>query len=369
VTRPAVSPEQLGALAGPEPEASPAAMRPPAVNGSHAAGDRAGLLRYARNYLAKVPAAVAGDHGHDRTFNAAAVLAVDFALDEAEAWPLLVEYNARCQPHWSEADARRKFREAAENGTHERGRLAQKYATEQASKNGTPTSAPQPTLSLPAVEGDRLFRWSSELRRLPPNDKWLWHGILSRGGVTLLSALWKAGKTTLLSHALKAFAAGGTVCGLEVKPARVLYVTEEDENTWAERRDELGLGDHVGWMCRPFKGRPSPLQWLEFLGKVSEQFRDHGFDVLAIDTLAKLWPVRDENDASQVDEALMPLWGVDPRAAVLLSHHLRKGDGAEATGSRGSGALTAFVETIVELRRTPAASCPATGASGRRPPS
>lgn len=47
----------------------------------------------------------------------------------------------------------------------------------------------------------------------------------------------------------------------------------------------------------------------------------------------------------------MPLWQLAERSAVLISHHLKKGDGAEATGSRGSGALCGFVDTIVELRR------------------
>lgn len=39
------------------------------------------------------------------------------------------------------------------------------------------------------------------------------------------------------------------------------------------------------------------------------------------------------------------------RRGLLLVHHLKKGDGAEATGSRGSGALPGFVDTIVEMRR------------------
>ncbi len=34
-----------------------------------------------------------------------------------------------------------------------------------------------------------------------------------------------------------------------------------------------------------------------------------------------------------------------------LIHHLRKSDGAEGTGSRGSGALAGFVDVIAELRR------------------
>ncbi len=47
----------------------------------------------------------------------------------------------------------------------------------------------------------------------------------------------------------------------------------------------------------------------------------------------------------------MPLHGIAERAALLLLHHPRKSDGKEATASRGSGALPAFVDTILELRR------------------
>src|SRR5262249_33966311 len=71
----------------------------------------------------------------------------------------------------------------------------------------------------------------------------------------------------------------------------------------------------------------------------------------AFDTLANLWPVRDENDAAGVQTALMPLHQLTDRASLLLTHHTRKSDGQEATASRGSGALPAFVDTIIELRR------------------
>src|SRR5262245_32105737 len=42
-----------------------------------------------------------------------------------------------------------------------------------------------------------------ELRAVPDEQLWLWHGVLGRGVVTLFSALMKAGKTTLLAHLLK----------------------------------------------------------------------------------------------------------------------------------------------------------------------
>jgi hypothetical protein len=325
--------------------AAPGESHPP-----HSPAEWSSFLAYARDRVEKAVAhygpAVDGQKGSQRTFHVAAMLANDLDLPDPDAWSIFQDYNARhCLPPWpldGSGGLRRKLDEGREKGRAERGHLARRYWQR---------NPPGAKTAVPVTPDGRSFLWSSELRRLPPHDKWLWHGILSRGGVTLLSALWKAGKTTLLARLLQAFGAGGSVCGLEVKPARVMFVTEEDENTWAERRDELGLGDWVGWRCRPFRGRPSPAQWLDFIATLSRDFRKHGFDVLVIDTLAKLWPVKDENDASPVDEALMPLWDVGERASVLLSHHLRKGDGAEATGSRGSGALTAFVETIIELRR------------------
>jgi hypothetical protein len=74
-------------------------------------------------------------------------------------------------------------------------------------------------------------------------------------------------------------------------------------------------------------------------------------DLVVFDTISNLWPVRDENDAGEVQEALMPLRQLTIEAALKLVHHLRKGDGAEVTGSRGSIALPAFADTILELRR------------------
>lgn len=207
-----------------------------------------------------------------------------------------------------------------------------------------PTADPRP---------DRLFLWMSELRHRPENDKWIWHGFLSRGGITLLSALWKAGKSTLLAHLLRNFDGRAVeFLGQPIVPSRVLYVSEEHEEMWADRRDELQIGDHVGMVCRPFKGRPSPAEWTAFVGKVAQAVVDFRFDLVVMDTISKLWPVREENDAGQVEDALMPLWTITGAgAALMLVHHNRKSDGKEFTGARGSGGLPAFMETLIEFRR------------------
>ncbi len=204
-------------------------------------------------------------------------------------------------------------------------------------------STPKTTAFPPPIPASKL--------KLSGGETWLWHGYLARGGITLFSALWKAGKTTLLAHLLRALERGGTFCGLPLAPGRVLYVTEESEHRWAERRDELGLHDHIEFLVRPFGAKPDGAQWKSFLGYLGDLQAAKPADLIVFDTLSNLWPVRDENDAPQVQAALMPLHKITETASLALIHHNRKGDGTEATAARGSGALAAFVDTIMEFRR------------------
>jgi hypothetical protein len=192
---------------------------------------------------------------------------------------------------------------------------------------------------------------SSMLRKVTDEARWLWKGYVSAGGITLLSALWKAGKTTLLAHMLKAFEGEGEFLGQTIRPTRVLYVTEEHESVWADRRDQIGFGDWVEFLPRPFACKPDMRRWTEFLNYLDEVREERGYGLIVFDTIGNLWPVRDENDAARMQECLMPLHSIMEGSALLLTHHLRKGDGTELTGTRGSGAFMAFVDTIVELRR------------------
>jgi hypothetical protein len=197
------------------------------------------------------------------------------------------------------------------------------------------------------------FKWMSELDAQSESAKWVWTGYLARGGITLFSALWKSGKSTILSHLLKALdGSQSEFLGQPVIPGRVLYVTEEAESIWAERRDRLLIGDYVGMACRPFKMRPTMQEWREYLRLLTEQVRRFQFDVVVFDTLSKMWPVREENDAGQVEEALMPLWAMaQEEVAIMLVHHTRKSGGEQFVGSRGSGGLPAFCEILVEFYR------------------
>jgi hypothetical protein len=234
-------------------------------------------------------------------------------------------------------------RALADAGYGERAQPIGRIRLEGANSTGAVSQPP------PAI----VRRKMSELERLPDAEKWLWKGLIPAQAVTILSALPKAGKTTLMAHLMKTLREGDEFCGREVLPARVLAITEEGETTWAERRDRVGLTDHIELVLRPFRTKPTFKQWDEFLKALTGSIQDSPVDLVVIDTLAKLWPVERENDASEVTAALMPLLEVSYslKKTVVLIHHLRKSEGLEGTQTRGSGSLTAAVDCILEMRR------------------
>jgi hypothetical protein len=184
---------------------------------------------------------------------------------------------------------------------------------------------------------------------VPP--PFIWDGYIAPGYITLLTALWKAGKTTLLSHLIRDLQRGGGLVG-PASGIKILVVSEEAAGLWTKRRDLLDLGASLHIARRPFRAKPSVADWIAFVGMVVERVKSEEYGLVIFDTLPSLWPVQDENNASEVGAALMPLWGiVEQGAALLLVHHPRKGDANEGQASRGSGALPGMVDVIMEMRR------------------
>lgn len=87
-------------------------------------GKKGDVVERARKYLAAIDPAISGQHGHDITYRAACTLVVDFDLTLDEARPLLQEWNARCEPPWSDEELEHKL-EDAYRSPGERGSLAE----------------------------------------------------------------------------------------------------------------------------------------------------------------------------------------------------------------------------------------------------
>jgi hypothetical protein len=83
----------------------------------------ADVIERARRYLAALPPAVAGQHGDTATFRACCRLARGFLLSDADALALLREWNARCEPPWTERELADKIARARRYGRERLGGL------------------------------------------------------------------------------------------------------------------------------------------------------------------------------------------------------------------------------------------------------
>src|SRR5262245_59559167 len=75
------------------------------------------LSERASRYVAALPIAISGSRGHDALFRVACALVNGFALSDGQAWLILLEYNSRCLPPWSERELRHKL-SGARNAAH-----------------------------------------------------------------------------------------------------------------------------------------------------------------------------------------------------------------------------------------------------------
>ena len=180
---------------------------------------------------------------------------------------------------------------------------------------------------------------------------WVMLGILARRHVTLMPGLWKSGKTTYLTHAVKAVAEGRSYCNLDVEPGLVTIVSEEGTHLWNVRARAIGLGDSVDFLLRPFpKGRPTIAQWISFVEFVADHARSRA--LVIFDSIQNLWGVEQENDNAEQLRWLEPLHAItDAGAALLLAGHPSKAPQAEGKSTRGGGAIGGWVDIIIEFRR------------------
>jgi hypothetical protein len=223
-----------------------------------------------------------------------------------------------------------------------------------------PTPLPIPLAAVPAAlpgtasvptPGPFVPLWAKDLHQAAePAMPWLWQGYLAPGNVTLLTSQWKAGKTTLIAHLLARLEAGGDLGGLTVRPGKVAIISEESPQQWYHRSQKLHFGGHVCWFCRPFRGKPRRDDWLALLAHLLQLRAEHGLDLVIIDPLAAFLPGRSENDAGAMMDVLLPLQQLTAQdVAVLMAHHPRKGQTLAGQAARGSGALSGYVDILIEM--------------------
>jgi RecA-family ATPase len=176
---------------------------------------------------------------------------------------------------------------------------------------------------------------TNDLRQMPmpeirlleetASGDWLWHGYLRPGKITLLTSLWKCGKTTLMTGLLQRMERDGEFLGRSVRRGRVLVVSEESLGNWAERLKYMPVGPHVQLLSRPFRGAPSNDEWNTLVDQAHAMRTQDELDLLVIDPLAVFLPANAEADGAALRRIFEPLHRLAADGAgVLLLHHPRR---------------------------------------------
>lgn len=285
-----------------------------------------------------------GSRNNDATVVAGSLLSKHPQTEwESICWPLLQGWNEKNNPPLSERELRSVFDS-----------IASREVTKNPRQNTTPyrvgSDLSQVKPETKSVSYNPLPL--SDLSQYENPVEWIWEGYLAKGHQTLLSALWKAGKTTLITHFLKCLQDEQELAGQKTHKSNVLILSEESDSIWARRREESGITLPVWILSRPIRQKLGYKEWVSLLEQMAKFCTEHEIDLFVIDTLSGFWPVDNENDASKVSESLLPLnYLLEKKIAVLLVHHFRKSGGDEGTASRGSGQLGAAVDIMVEFTR------------------
>lgn len=265
----------------------------------------------------------------------------------------------------SHARTREEFRLLAEltrsrthqDRQHARTRLEQHWS-EPVGQSGRRTFASMDALEL--IEAD-----------IPDYEQLVGHHILFRGGVTVMVAPYKAGKSmaTLglccdLALAVAVLGGGATWLGLDVLDAGVVHLYSAEGGPKMLRKRLLDMHgprpSHELRNLRCFASRPTPqLDDPEDLDAVFAQAEADGAVLIVFDPLGRFWSMEDEADPKLARDLMD---AVQRRAqdayqgrgiAVLIVHHDTKTGGqagTRATAGRGSGRFADDVDALINLK-------------------
>ena len=181
---------------------------------------------------------------------------------------------------------------------------------------------------------------------------WFWTGYLAPTRKTMFVGHPKAGKTTLMSHLVKGLSGTTTNVGPPVVPVKTLLITEEHPDHWRRRRELLGIGSGMIGIIPITQRYLKQEEWKMFVKGLVEICLKDDFKCIIIDTLSSLWPVEDENCAVSAGRGLEPLNLIsEANIALLCVHHAPKGKSQMGLSGRGSTAITAFFDVIVDMKR------------------
>ena len=197
------------------------------------------------------------------------------------------------------------------------------------------------------------FESASEAGEVTEAVDWLVKGYLAEGALTVLSAKVKMGKTTLVTHLVKAILDGKMFLNAWTKRTAIVYLTEQPRVSFKvalQRANLIGEPDLRILYFNKTIGTP----WVAVAAQAAAECKRVNAKLLIVDTLAQFAGLvgDSENDSGALLEAVRPLQAIAGQGVgVLILSHDRKSGGEVGDATRGSSALPGAADVVLSLRR------------------
>ena len=181
--------------------------------------------------------------------------------------------------------------------------------------------------------------------------EWLVDGLITRGSLSMIASVPKAGKSTMARNLLVKAAQGGSWLGRTVEkvPALLVSCHEDSPEMLKDHFERMDLGETDPLYLAVNKDwTQGPVPRLENI--VSRR----GIGLVVIDTMAAFIPAKDLNDYALVKSALAPLKEMASRTnttVLLLHHHNKSTRASEGSGVLGSQVIHGELVHLLEIRR------------------
>ena len=179
---------------------------------------------------------------------------------------------------------------------------------------------------------------------------WLVDRIVAAGGLVLVVASPKVGKSTLMRTLTLAVARGMTWLGRETAQGAVLYWCLEDLRSEV-RRHYVAMGACASDPVHLIFDRAPPGNAIAVLRRYVESVAPR---LVVVDPLFRLLRVHDASDYARVTRAFDPLIELARTSggALAFTHHERKSGGTDGAETLGSQAIFGSVDNAVFLSRS-----------------
>ncbi len=177
---------------------------------------------------------------------------------------------------------------------------------------------------------------------------WLWEDRLIQGGLSIVAAKPKVGKSTLARNLALKVSQGEAFFGLGTSGGPVVYLALEEKRSEVRKHfSSMGgtqekVFTHVGSLSK------------EGLSDMERAINEVGAVLAIVDPLFRAIRIRDTNDYAVVTAALEPLMEIARNSGchILAVHHMGKMERDSGDGILGSTAIFGAVDTALIMRRS-----------------